>query len=55
MIFHTLCPWEMVVAPALKQGATFPSTISACFHSPDKQDKFVNEIIFCQKRAENNF
>jgi len=22
---------------------------------PDKQDKFVNEVIFCQKNAENNF
>jgi cytochrome c oxidase subunit 3 len=24
-------------------------------HSPDKQDKYVNEVIFCQKNAENNF
>ena len=24
-------------------------------HSPDKQDKYVNEDIFCQKNAENNF
>jgi hypothetical protein len=23
--------------------------------SPDKQDKWVNEVIFCQKIAENNF
>ena len=23
--------------------------------SPDKQDKCVNEVIFCQKSAENNF
>ncbi|MDD2733033.1 MAG: hypothetical protein PHF56_03765 [Desulfuromonadaceae bacterium] len=23
--------------------------------NPDKQDKCVNEVIFCEKRAENNF
>jgi len=29
-----------------------------CFYEtphPDKQDKFVNEVIFCLKSAENNF
>jgi hypothetical protein len=29
--------------------------VKSLFGNPDKQDKCVNEVIFCYKCAENNF
>ena len=50
------CNFDVTLATFIATYAVFrESIVNRFLINPDKRDKCVNEIIFCQKSAENNF